>query len=141
VGLDAVVYRNKKHLHLGEDEKSAQLIPERGEVYFENDELSRKHREQLIAAGARLGNITEIAELRDELSRLTVPASILREKVLYSGSHSGDFIPFDELSVLLDEIHLVRRTGKASRELQSFLDSIEELIRAATNETNPIVFV
>ena len=141
MSLSAVVYRSKKHLQLGNDEGVAQFIPERGEVYFENDELSRKYRQQLQAAHTRLGNITEIAGLRDEIARLSVPSNILRDKILYSGSHSGDFIPLDELSLLLDEIRIVRRTGKASKEMRSFLDRIEELVRTATNETNPIVFV
>jgi hypothetical protein len=36
---------------------------------------------------------------------------------------------------------LVRETGQASIELLSFLDCMEGLIRTATKETNPIVFV
>ena len=92
MGLDAVVYRNKKHLQLGPHKEIAQLIPDTGEVYFENDEISRRLREQLQAAHFRLGNITEIAELRDEVIRLAGPNSMLYKRVLYSGSHSGDFV-------------------------------------------------
>jgi hypothetical protein len=45
MGLTAVVYRNRRHLELGSDERASQLIPETGEVYFENDEIARKYRD------------------------------------------------------------------------------------------------
>ena len=141
MGLDAVVYRNRKHLQLGPDEETAQLIPDTGQVYFDNDETSRRHYDQLKAADIRLGNISKIAELRDEMIQLAGTTNMLYQKVLYSGSHSGDFVPLDELRLMLDEIRSVRRTGKPSKELRRFLDQMEELIRTATNESNPIVFV
>jgi hypothetical protein len=141
VGLDAVVYRNRQHLQLGHDAREAKTMQETGEVYFEDDEITRRYREQLKANKMRLGNVTEIAELRDEISRLAVPARILRDKILYSGSHSGDSIPVGKLAAVIDEIRSIRSTGNASKELNAFLDSIEELVRTALNETNPIVFV
>lgn len=122
MGLDAVVYRNKKHLQLGLDERASQLIPETGEVYFENDEISRKHREQVKAAEFRLGNIMVIAELRDELVRLVGPNNTLFGKILYSGSHSGDFIALRELPPISHEIALVRGTGRQSEEMNFFLN-------------------
>jgi len=141
VGLDAVVYRNRQHLQLGQDTEAAKLIPETGEIYFEDNQVGKKHSDYLKAYEARLGNIAEIAELRDEIIRLAVPTPILCEKILYSGFHSGDSVPVDQLTLLLAEVRSIRNTGKASTELWSFLDRIEELIRTATSETNPIVFV
>jgi hypothetical protein len=46
-----------------------------------------------------------------------------------------------ELPPLSDELALARRAGKTSMELSDFLDRVEELIYAAANEGNPIVFV
>src|ERR1700730_11277776 len=83
MGLDAVVYRNRKHLRLGSDENAAHLISETGEVYFHNDEISRKYRDQRRATERRLGNITEIAELRDEIAQLIAPESLILRKVLH----------------------------------------------------------
>jgi hypothetical protein len=140
VGLDAVVYRNRKQLQLGPDEKFAQVVPETGETYFENDEISRRHRDRLQAAHYRLGNITEISYLRDEVLRLGAPTWQLCSKVLYSGSHSVDFIAVNELPSLLQEI-VSLQTSEPSKELRDFLDEMEGLIRVAMREGNPIVFV
>lgn len=141
MGLDAVVYRNRKNLQLGPDEEFAHLVPETGETYFENDEISRKHRERFQAAHRRLGNIAEIAFLRNEILQLGAGAGKLYSKVLYSGSHSGDFIAVNELPLLLEEIASLRKRGKHSEEMEGFLNQMEALVRAAINEPNPVVFV
>src|SRR4051812_36603442 len=43
----------------------------------------------------RLGNIGEIGLLRSELQREAGRFPLLLSKVLYSGSHSGDHLPFE----------------------------------------------
>jgi len=63
VGLDAVVYKNRRNLGLGSHEKAVQVIADTGEVFFEDDEISRRYRARRHASERRLGNITEIAEL------------------------------------------------------------------------------
>jgi hypothetical protein len=141
VGLDAVVYRNKTHLKLGSDENAGRLIPATGEVYFENDEVSRKYRDQVCAAEHRLGNISEISTLREEAVRLVGPESVILQKILYSGTHCGDFILVDSIPILQVEIDLIRRAMKQSEQLRQFANSLEELVRTARNEGNPIVFV
>ena len=141
MGLDAAVYRNRKHLKLGPDEKAAQLVPETGEVYFGSDEISRKYRDQRHAAERRLGNITEIAELREQITRLRGPESVIVQKVLRSGTHSGDSIPLDSIPALSAELNSIRNSREQSPELRRFVTSLEELIRAAKNEGNPIVFM
>lgn len=141
MGLDAVVYRNRKHLELGPDEQAAQLIPETGEVYFEDGEISRKHQHQLHATKHRFGNIAEISALRDEVTRLVGPKSTIVEKILYSGTHIGCTIPVESVSSLLAEITSIKRANWHSPELRRFVGSLEGLIRAAKDEGNPIVFV
>jgi hypothetical protein len=141
VGLDAVVYRNRKHLQLGSDEELARLVPETGEVYFDNDELSRKHRHQLETVGHRLGNIAAISALRDEATPLIGPESILLRKVIYSGTHSGDMIPLESLPLLSAELESISNANQQSPELRHFIRSLQELIRAANHEGNPIVFI
>jgi hypothetical protein len=141
VGLDAVVYRNRKHLKLGPDEKAARLVPETGEVYFESDEILRKYRDERRAAEHRLGNITQIAELREQISRLLGPKSVILQRVLYSTTHSGDSIPLDSIPALSEELNSISNSREQSPELRRFVTSLEELIQAATDEGNPIVFV
>jgi hypothetical protein len=142
MGLDAVVYRNVANINLGEDRRSANVDPETGEVYFEEQETARKHQGKLLpAAESRLGNVAEISALSDEITRLLGPHSSVCDQVLYSGSHSGDMIPTSGLPALAAEIERLRRLGSASQALLLFLKKLETLIGAALTERNPIVFV
>jgi hypothetical protein len=141
MGLDAAVYRNSKHLKLGPDEREAQLDRETGEVYFENAELSRKYRSELRAAHHRLGNIDAISFLRSEVSRLLGPESLLIQKVLYSGTHCGDIISLDSIAPLWVELAGIESAANQSTCLRDFVAAMQELIRAAADESNPIVFV
>jgi hypothetical protein len=141
MGLDAVVYRDKAHLELGADEEAAIVAPETGEVYFESDALARKYSEQGRAVARRISNIAAISELREEVSRLIGSSSFTITKILYSGSHCGDTIALESLPALSAELAQLRGTAKQSAELHQFVDSFEELVRAAKAERNPIVFV
>jgi hypothetical protein len=141
MGLDAVVYRNKVHLKLGADEKDAQVVPQTGEVYFERDALSRARGPQLRAIAHRIGNIAEISALREEVARLTGPSGFIVTKIVYSGTHSGDTISVESLSSLSAELTVLRGATHLSSELRGFISSLEELIRVAQAESNPIVFV
>ncbi|MGA8873231.1 MAG: hypothetical protein WB460_18945 [Candidatus Acidiferrales bacterium] len=141
MGLDAVVYRSKSNLQLGSDEQLAHLVPDTGEIYFDDDAASRRHSQELEAIHVRFGNIAMISELREEIARIVGADSILYQKIVYSGSHSGDFIPVDELARLAEEIPFVRKSGKPSRDLRDLVDRVEELTQAALHERNPIVFV
>ena len=141
MGLDAVVYRNRKHLKLESDDGAARLVSETGEVYFEDDELSRKYRLQFRTAEHRLGNMAEISALRDEVTRLIGPDSVILRKVLYSGTHSGDIIPVESVSTLIDELNSIHCARQQSPELKRFVGSMKEIIQAAEDEGNPIVFV
>ena len=141
MGLDAVVYRKLNHLDLGEDLRLAKLDPETGEVYFESEDLARKYAKQLCVCEHHLGNISKIAECREEVSQLLAPESHLLRKVLYSGTHCGDWIRLSEMELLSTEIESIRRRGRASEGLRELLTSVEDLLRAANSEGNPIVFV
>jgi hypothetical protein len=141
MGLNAVVYRNKRHLKLGSDEELVRVVPETGEVYFESEQLSQQYRNQLEAAEHRLGNTAEISALREEAVRLIGPESVIAQRVLRSGTHSGDAIPVESIPSLAAEVNAIHNASQQSSELQHFIESLRELIRAAKDEGNPIVFV
>ena len=141
MGLDAVVYRNKRHLKLGSDEELARCVPETGEVYFDDDKLSRKYHHKREAVAQRLGNVAQISALREEAARLFGPESMLLGKVLYSGTHSGDAIPLESVPLLSTELESITDANEQSPEMRHFIRSLQELIRAANDEKNPIVFV
>lgn len=141
MGLDAVVFRNKGNLQLGADEQFAEILPDTGEVYFDDAQIERRHFHELMAAHARFDNIALISGLREEIRRIIGQHSLLYTKVVYSGSHSGDFIPVAGLASLSKEVSSVRRAKNPSTDLRRFLDDLDQLIRAAIREGNPIVFV
>lgn len=61
----------------------------------------------------RLGNISHIAVLRDIVSQLSSDPKeefpVTWNKVIYSGSHGGDFLRVDEVRKLKDEIDVLRQ--------------------------------
>jgi hypothetical protein len=140
VGLDAVVYRNINNLELKDDRLFAQVDPQTGEIYFDNAEISKKYRDKLCAAGHRLGNIAEISALREEIMKLIGPTSKIIQAILYSGTHTGDFITLNSLPALATELSTINKVGQPSPELVQFLTSMNDLIRVAAQEGNPIVF-
>lgn len=141
VGLAAVVFRSKDNLQLGADEPQAHVDADTGQTYFDDVEAERRHGQELQAAWVRFGNIALVSWLRDEIDRIIGSHSLLYTKVLYSGSHSGDFIPVSQLARLSEEISAVRKSNDQSEDLIQFLGGLEELIRTAHQERNPIVFI
>jgi predicted acyltransferase (DUF342 family) len=141
VGLSAVVYKNKKHIDLGNDKELAEVVLSTGEIYFQNNQATRKYAAQLRAVECRLGNVAEIAAVREEASRFVASESVLLREVLYSGTHSGDVVSVQDIALLSSEISSIGNARQASPELRSFARLLGELVRAAQNERNPIVFV
>ncbi len=66
---------------------------------------------------------------------------ILLEKVLYDGTHSGDWIPSEQTVDLLKEVDIVLHSreilGDAEKE---FFLSMKRLCKASIETGNPIVF-
>lgn len=90
-----------------------------------------------------IGNITGVAELREELRTITNEQdSLLLKRCLYSGTHSGDVIELALLPTFEHEVRgLLAREMQISENLISVLHGILGLIETAKRESNPIVFV
>jgi hypothetical protein len=144
MGLAAVVFRNLKNLALSASEDAIEVDPLTREVSFVDDEVSNQYGDTFFrSTERRLGNVGSLGHILAEISESSNPEGILRTKVLKSFSHSGDVIPFEELSALDQEIQEIRKRteGGRSRLLDQFLNDLEELIAAARAQENPIVFV
>ncbi len=72
-----------------------------------------------------------------------MPTPVLLTKVLYNGTHSGDVIRASDFPQLRREIVEVRHSarGNPAVEVEQLLRDLEELIRTAQEQGNPIVFV
>jgi hypothetical protein len=143
MGLDATVYRSLKNLpaHLRD---RVICDPESGEVSLTDPKDDRIFESsQFEAWHERIGNIALVSLIREEIAKaFGNHESLLSKKVVYSGSHCGDHIPFSEISVLSREIDELERITGASRspELATFIGQMRKLIAAANREGTGIVF-
>jgi hypothetical protein len=97
-----------------------------------------------------IGSIGLVAQLRKIISGLSANPEteypILWLKVIYSGSHCGDFLNMDKVSILQTEVARLRSdqlrhlNDSAAEYLSSFLSQMGELINAALSVRKPICF-
>ena len=92
-----------------------------------------------------LGNITRAKNVRDFLRGLQGDPGpkfpLLLKKVVYDGTHTGDWIPAKQSPALLKEVNLVL----SSRDILTpgeaeFFDSMKRLCEASVATGNPIMF-
>lgn len=144
MGLDAVVYKNKHHLTFDAEHEGALLDSYTGEVYFEDEALSKKYpRDSFRAIHKRLGNLQTVVTLREELRKLLGQEdTLLQKRWLYSGFHSGDAIRAEDFDALERDLSVVKQATQGTRSecLDVFLRDVGELIAVARREGNPIVF-
>jgi hypothetical protein len=97
-----------------------------------------------ILLSHRLGNISLIGLLRNELQEHADTFPILVHKVLYSGSHTGDFLPADQIPALQHELDLLATFKCKSRESDKFVaqfrEQMAELAATAQSINKPIAF-
>lgn len=134
MGLDAAVYRNLRNL-VPNVSTSIEIDERTGEPLVASDSGVN-----VIAAQVRLGNIAEIGRIRESIERMIgLKKSFILDRVVYSGSHTGDVIRFDELDLLSRELDQLNKLD-TNESLLSFVASMRFLINTARAESNPIVF-
>jgi hypothetical protein len=146
MGLDAVVYKSIRNFPLVDAPHGAavRLDEATGEIYSDGDNAIVWRREDVIASRKRLGNLSLIGALRTEVECALKHdhSSLLLNKVLYDGTHSGDTIELRQLDLLKQDLSLLKkRATPPSPELSQFISDMEELITVAKQNDNPIVFV
>jgi len=145
MGLTVVVYENKNNIKVDLSNRVTQVDTDTGEIYSDDIDFYKSYpKETFIAIKKRLGNISAIGNIFDEIkSIIENPNSIVLNGILYSGVHSGDTIPVTQLDSLKNELHLIkeRTKGKRSSLLDDFLLNMEAVLNEARKQNNPIVFV
>jgi hypothetical protein len=136
------VYRSTEHLPFDSTRPGITIDPVTGVVDFDDPELHRLHSDQVVAWHHRLGNTTTITELRKEVAAITgshVP--FVNAKILYSETHSGDYIEVSQLDTLARELAVLSAGMKpGTRWAPAFVRQLRELIAVARQEGNPIYF-
>lgn len=145
MGLDVVVYRNKRDFETQVQNGILAVDIDTGEVYYpvEASKSTGGPLEGFVAFEARLGNSAKIGYLRSRLLPLLSAESFVCSKVLGSGTHSGDALRFDVVVRLREELDMVANdvTLTDEKEIAQFCATMKHCLDAAIREDNPIVFV
>ena len=100
--------------------------------------------EKGILTGFYVGNATLIAEMWDELANEAQKYPILLDKVLYDGTHCGDFLNKSDIIKLKSEIKRLskfRCTDSEMQEcMQTFQQQMSNLVDCAISVGKPIAF-
>ena len=106
--------------------------------------------ERCVFLHHRIGNIASVGFLRSIIKKLfsnpTDGSPLIWDKVIYSGTHCGDFLSVEVLAPLKQELELVETQDfsilnkKEIEYLKHFLQQMNELIHAALTMKKPIVF-
>jgi hypothetical protein len=143
MGLDAYVYRNRTHLAFDPNTAGVSVDDKTGVVDFDDPDLYRRFADHVVAIHYRLGNVTSIAQLREELRRCAADLPIIKTRVLGDGTHCGDFIDLSLMEALQQELDLLSAAAaerSPSPHVEEFILQMRELIRMANAENNPIYF-
>jgi hypothetical protein len=92
-----------------------------------------------------LGNITRVGNLRSFLRHLQGSPGprfpVLLEKVLYDGTHTGDWLASDTSEKLLKEVEIVLHSRDILAESEKeFFENMKQLCEASIATGNPIMF-
>jgi hypothetical protein len=87
----------------------------------------------------RLGNVAQIAHIRELLLRAGADPNGVLLFCVWSGSHSGDEISFERIADMKREIDTLYKVREPA--LRAFLDNLSALADAAQANENPICFV
>ena len=92
----------------------------------------------------RIGNLSLVGRLRQELNRRHEDFPVILTKVISSGSHCGDFLAMDDIRQLQLEVPRLKNFPCSDEESQALLDrfhdQLVELIECAAVINKPIVF-
>ena len=92
----------------------------------------------------RVGNIALVSLLYSELSRGAEMFPVILQKILYSGTHAGDYLSLDvveSLKIELDYLGYFVCSSERSQEfVNEFHQHLVELVKAALEVKKPISF-
>jgi len=92
----------------------------------------------------RIGNLAQVGLLRSELQREAPAFPILLTKVLYSGTHAGDYLTLNDIADLKAELERLVTFVCSQQSNQEYVDwlrrQMTELVEAATRVGKPISF-
>lgn len=143
MGLDVVIYRNRRRFEDGIRDGVLAVDADTGEVYPIEPSSDRVDSSAFIAFEARLGNAAEVQYLRSQIVPILTGESAICSAILQSGTHSGDILGPDLFGELLHEVDLIRsdKAVSGTDEVATFCEVLSRCLDEAASEGSPIVFV
>jgi len=100
--------------------------------------------EGVVLGGHYIGNAWFVNQLWNELEREQSKFPVLLNKVLYSGTHTGDFMEREDILNLKEELVRLTELKCDDPETQSWInefhEQMSELVEAALSVNKPIAF-
>jgi hypothetical protein len=96
--------------------------------------------EERRITSARLGNMALIMHLFAVISGAVPTATVMIEKVLYSGTHTGDRITVEEVRQLRCELDKVEQAISGDVEVVAFVSRLRAVVEVALQNERPITF-
>jgi hypothetical protein len=159
MGLDARVFCNcyeKGVIRQPPPQPELVSVDESGDIFINTDnpeadflacDTWREHaceHDQGQLVSHRIGNIALVAVLRTALSRSAQSFPVMLSKVVYDGTHCGDFLSLKQVHALehelpsLTEYHSV--DPKEEKIIRHFESQMRDLVAASLAVGKPIVF-
>jgi hypothetical protein len=114
------------------------------DLAFDQWNLRACEHEDGVLLHHRLGNIARVGLVREALSGHRESFPIILGKVVYNGSHCGDFLTVEQVESLRSEVERladVRPNDKRqARCLRDFGEQLKELVAASLQLRKPIAF-
>lgn len=158
MGLDATVYCNCFETDALREQPPCPsvFVAENGSLDCRSDDLGTLqafdqwlwHRACEHPSGVllhhRIGNIAQVALLRDELQRHQTAFPILLNKVVYNGIHAGDYLTLADVEDVAVELGRLSRFVCSTKRNQEYIDWFYQqmigLVEAARSVGKPISF-
>lgn len=159
MGLDATVYCNcfeNGRLEEPPPNSSSVYVAPDGSLYCKSEDLEAllvfdtwlresacEHKDGVLRHHY-IGNIALVGLLREELKRESEKFPIILEKILYSGTHAGDYLSLADVSDLQVELNALAEFAASNEKKQVYVEGfrlqMQELIGAALSLGKPISF-
>ena len=92
----------------------------------------------------RIGNIALVSLLWNELSRVAEKFPVIMQKILYSGTHAGDYLSLDVVESLKTELDYLGKLICSNQRSQEFVDEfhqhLTELVKTSLEVGKPLSF-
>ena len=140
MSLEAVVYKNLKHMRAEFGDGPFDVDPDTGQVEPGPGSTVELPDDADCATERWIGNVSGIGDLRGVVGPIFGDRpSIVMDKIVYSGSHFGDQVDVSDMPQLRAELDILRRND--AEIIQEFVENMDALVAVAEQEGNPIVFV